>query len=65
MPNSKKQKPFFSDGSFYMKNPRTYKKEGLFIMRNSTQYQKPFFYRRFFLFKLIYHTPSRKATPID
>ena len=51
----KKQKPFFSDGSFYLvfssRTPadcRICKKEGPSIQRPAAWYQKPFFKRRFF-----------------
>ena len=51
----KKQKPFFSDGSFYLvfssRTPadcRICKKEGPSIQRPAAWYQKPFFNRRFF-----------------
>ena len=51
----KKQKPFFSDGSFYQVfksrtslDCRVCKKEGPSIQRPAAWYQKPFFKRRFF-----------------
>ena len=53
--SGKKQKPFFSDGSFYLvfssRTPadcRICKKEGPSIQRPAAWYQKPFFNRRFF-----------------
>ena len=66
----KKQKPFFSDGSFYLafssRTPadcRICKKEGPSIQHPAAWYQKPFFNRRFFFrFSSLQHIQSTKAT---
>jgi len=66
----KKQKPFFSDGSFYQvfksRTPadcRVCKKEGPSIQRPAAWYQKPFFNRRFFFSFFHYSTFEAQKQP--